>query len=320
MPNFFWCALHDNSGFRLRYILETASEVGPDPDSRRATSKMVALHIADYIRLRIEGRMDTRCAKAKRFCARYVPLFCSRSVGNFLAAFYLLSKLLYVANLSAQLHFMAVYLGAHRSHFYGLNVVANLTLGRFWSETAQFPRVTFCDFYVRMLGNLHRHTLQCVMPINRLNEKIYLVLWLWFYLLITMTVLNLLRWTGRLYISRVRKAFVRELLTYVGGLAEQKALANGGHYRQEEDWLFKGFMDRYLALDGVLILHLLAHNAGQMITSEIAADLWACYEKDVRSWASGGGPRLPPEEEEEQEETPQTIPRRRQKVEETALL
>ena len=68
-----------------------------------------------------------------------------------------------------------------------------------WTEAKHviFPRVTFCDFLVRRLGNNHRYTVQCVLPINLYNEKIYMILWFWMVFVAAASILSLIVWLAR---------------------------------------------------------------------------------------------------------------------------
>ena len=56
-----------------------------------------------------------------------------------------------------------------------------------------FPRMTKCTFKkYGPSGTIQNHDAQCVLPINIINEKIYVFLWFWFCILTVITILNVL--------------------------------------------------------------------------------------------------------------------------------
>ena len=59
-------------------------------------------------------------------------------------------------------------------------------------------RVTKCTFHkYGPSGQIQRHDAQCILPINIINEKIFVFLWWWFILLAIMTTLDLLHKFGQ---------------------------------------------------------------------------------------------------------------------------
>lgn len=53
-----------------------------------------------------------------------------------------------------------------------------------------FPRMTKCTFHKYGLsGEVERHDSICILPLNIVNEKIYIFLWFWFIILTVLTVI-----------------------------------------------------------------------------------------------------------------------------------
>jgi len=53
-----------------------------------------------------------------------------------------------------------------------------------------FPRMTKCTFYkFGLSGEVERHDALCILPLNIVNEKIYIFLWFWFIILAILTSL-----------------------------------------------------------------------------------------------------------------------------------
>jgi len=89
---------------------------------------------------------------------------------------------MYISNVIGQLFLLNEVLSIKYSSF-GADIVRSMVDNVDWSEDSYvaFPRVTLCDFKVRGqdMANVHRYTVQCVLPINIYNEKIYVFLWFW---------------------------------------------------------------------------------------------------------------------------------------------
>ena len=55
-----------------------------------------------------------------------------------------------------------------------------------------FPRMTKCIFhFFGRSGEIERHDAMCILPLNIINEKVYIFLWFWCIILILLTVLDL---------------------------------------------------------------------------------------------------------------------------------
>nr|pir hypothetical protein R12H7.1 - Caenorhabditis elegans [Caenorhabditis elegans] len=191
-------------------------------------------------------------------------IICTRSSGAAVTFLYISVKILYTVNIVGQIFLLNTFLG-NRSKWYGLQVLNDLMNGREWEESGHFPRVTLCDFEVKVLGNVHRHTVQCVLMINMFNEKIFLFLWFWYFLLAGATLCSLFYW---IYISVVPSRqlnFVGKYLTGIEG------------YKMVDSQSLRRFVFHFLRQDGVFLLRMVATHAGELPCYELAKTLWNNY-------------------------------------------
>lgn len=127
-----------------------------------------------------------------------------------------------------------------------------------------------CDFRVRQNTNVHRYTVQCVLPINLFNEKIFILVWFWLSIVSLITFFGLVSWLCQLAYWPTQYRYVRRQLTTVGQVDQD----------QHE---VKRFANAYLRRDGLFVLRLVAKNAGELVSCELLAGLWETYSLKQRS-------------------------------------
>ncbi|ELU15637.1 hypothetical protein CAPTEDRAFT_92929, partial [Capitella teleta] len=155
-------------------------------------------------------------------------------------------------------------------HMFGVHVVRALLRGEDWRATSRFPRVTLCDFEVRVLGAVHKHTVQCVLPINLFNEKIFVFIWFWFTFVAVTTFFSLFYWLGKALNRGGQERYISRQLCALDRIS-----------RETESRTSK-FTRDYMRQDGVFVARLIGKNAGDIIAAEIIAGLWDIYMREER--------------------------------------
>jgi len=264
VPSIVWKKLNTQSGIHVNKIVSMYGELVMCSD--RASYKIVE-NLDRALRSQREYR--TGCfARTRQTVAKNSFLICGKRYGNYLTTLYLLVKLLYIANSIGQLFLLNAFLGEDY-YFYGIKVVNDMAHGNNWTTSRRFPRVTLCDFDIRSLGHkVHEFTVQCVLPINLLNEKVYLFIWFWLAFVSISTIMSFIAWLWTLF-RRNRRDFIRKYLKSMG-----KDFTKGDRKLCNE------FCEDYLRQDGIFVLRLIGLHTNDVVVGELIKTMWELYKKN----------------------------------------
>jgi len=100
--------------------------------------------------------------------------------------YFVICEVLNFINVIIQMYLIDAFLGGAFST-YGLDVLKYTEMdqeARVDPMIAVFPRMTKCTFHkYGSSGDVQRHDALCILPLNIVNEKIYIFLWFWFVFL-----------------------------------------------------------------------------------------------------------------------------------------
>jgi len=110
----------------------------------------------------------------------------NRGFHNSYFAYFVLCEFLNFFNVVVQMYLVDAFLGGAFST-YGLEVIRYTEMDqeqRVDPMIRIFPRMTKCTFHrYGSSGDVQRHDALCILPLNIINEKIYVFLWFWFVFL-----------------------------------------------------------------------------------------------------------------------------------------
>ncbi len=267
LPCMVWRFLNNKAGIDVNNIVEAAVALQHTAyvESRDKTVRYMTKHLDRYLGSTREYRHGC-WVNCKHFVSRNCCLICGRRYGNYLAFLYLSVKILYMINVIGQLFLLDAFLGTDY-HVYGIQVLHKLVINQDWTASERFPRVTLCDFQIRQLGNIHRHTVQCVLPINLFNEKIFIFLWFWLVFVSLSCIMSFITWLARCAFRLDQVRYVKRHLRACDKLD-----------KLDDKKLAAKFVTNYLRQDGVLVLRLIGINANDLVVTELIGELFKTFK------------------------------------------
>ena len=265
VPYNIWSSLNRSNGMDMHKIVQTCKNIEYlDPEARDKTTKFLVKHM-DRSLLHTKQIQTGDCVNLKLRLAE-LGCFCGKRYGNYLIIVYLAIKLLYVGNVVLQLYMLNHFLGTDYT-IYGIEILRDVSRTGSFKESRRFPRVTLCDFEERALGSNIPRTIQCALPINLFNEKVFIFVWFWLVLIGVLNLLSFFSWLWIMFATN-RRGFVKKRLKIVE------------KYKRDEDrGRLTVFCNKYLRQDGHFVLQMIGKNTNEVVVGEMIAALWDHFKR-----------------------------------------
>ncbi|CAF0901433.1 unnamed protein product [Rotaria sordida] len=280
IPRLIWSNFNSRCGINIQHCLSPIFDYRTNRYKVHHITSMLNLLARskqyDFNRMTSNGTKNSKNLSSNRsniyqflniFCIPFIFYNTSSFRGYYLVNLFLIVKILFLINSSLQLFFLNTLL-TKNSIFYGLEVLENFRRGEYVIGTKIFPLSVYCDFNVVKIGQPTLYTVQCLLPMNVFNEKIFTIIWFW---LVFLTIVNL----KSVLLTIIRNSSRHFNYAYIANYLNLYSKKE----RFKRQFLVKHFIFDYLSGDGVLILRLISENISDLLTSEVVNELWNEYKK-----------------------------------------
>ncbi|CAF0862236.1 unnamed protein product [Didymodactylos carnosus] len=272
LPGFVWRNMNKTCGINTKIITNMVLSMDQlNSETREKSVRSLAKHIDKALAYHREYEYGFMY-KIRRSITSILCCTLGRTSGNYLACVYIFVKFLYIANAIGQLFLLNLFMGKD-FNMYGINVLNQWLHGNEMDAVERFPRITMCKFKIRTLGdNIQPYDVQCLLPINIYNEKIFLLIWFWLAFVAAASTYGLIKWLYY-FTSKSRRDFIQRFLR-----------ANDIHYNDSLNQTLNShpspakrlddFINNYCRQDGILLLRIIKKNTNNVIAGEVICALW----------------------------------------------
>ena len=138
-------------GIRIDDIVKlSVDEHNIDPDVKKANVRSLTTHLLNVLHF-YKHSHESRFHKTFNQSSALSPIMHMANSALYVSTLYLLTKVLYAANVVGQLILMNRFLVNERHDYYGFGLMTDMLNGTTSENSRLFPRVTLCDFKVRRM-------------------------------------------------------------------------------------------------------------------------------------------------------------------------
>ncbi|CAF1074304.1 unnamed protein product [Rotaria sordida] len=292
LPGFVWRNLNKSCGINTKIITKMVTDMDQmDGEKREITVRSLAKHIDRALAY----HRDYDHGFFYNFRRRVGSIPCCKlgqHAGNYLTLTYVFVKLLYIANAIGQLFLLNIFMGSGFT-FIGIEAIQRWMNGQDLAVVERFPRITMCKFIIRALGdNIQPYDVQCLLPINIYNEKVFLLIWFWLAFIAITSIYGLIKWlyyfTPGARINFIGRFLNANNIEYCKTSTSSSTMGIHSSDDQAPIKRLEEFVENYCRQDGLLLLRIIKKNTNNVIAGEVICALWNNWKRmpQIRSNAS----------------------------------
>ncbi|EGT45413.1 hypothetical protein CAEBREN_29915 [Caenorhabditis brenneri] len=293
LPFWCWAYMQKLIYIDMAFIVEYAGKINSEKTFEKTKEKVdrIVSYMHDHFKYRRAHKMG------------YFSWITFNSA--FPSVLYTLTKLFFITNVIVQMKLIAKFLDVEswtwgfdllkkfmypppRLHdFYAFSdkkkfaaVLADGDFNRF----QYFPILVGCEYQLQeSVDRFVNHKTQCIIPMNVINEKIFVGIYFWFLVLTALSIMGTIKWILRIKSRQMNESMIYKLIKKT--LEEEPMDSKLHEYRYS-------FVHQYLCADGILLIYFMMDTNGFLKTEEVISALYRKYVEDAASAPLQSAPSL----------------------------